>query len=109
MTQVDELIKNDSASFGRLTLELSSPAQNLARLLYEFDTVVVSTYEQLEPCILTSYLIKLAIQIGKSMTALRVRGEVEATALPRLLLFMASKRIIGDGMQMLGIEPLEKL
>ena len=42
----------------KLTLELTSPAQNLAQKLYEFDTIVYSTLEQMEPCQLTVYLVK---------------------------------------------------
>lgn len=109
MTKLNDLIKNNYASIECMTLDLNGPAQNLVRLLNEFDTVVFNTYDQLEPCCLTRYLIKLSIQIGKSMAVLRVRSEVEKIALPRLILFMTSKRILGDGMRMLGIEPLEEL
>lgn len=96
-------------NFDRYNLELSGPAQNLARFLYEFDTVVVAAYEQLEPCILTIYLVKLSNQIGKTMSALRVRGEVEKVALPRLMLFSAAKKILSDGMRLIGMKPLERL
>lgn len=110
MNKVNELITNDFALIENMTsFDLNGSALNLVRILNEFDTVVYNVYDQLEPCLLTRYLIKLSIQIGKSLAVLRVRGEVEKVALPRLMLFMASKRILGDGMLMLGIEPLKKL
>lgn len=109
MDRVAELTASESASFGRLSLELSAPAQNLARMLYEFDTFLMSAYEQLEPCVLVNYLLKLSHQIGSSMHALRVRGEVEQRALPRLLLFVAAKRVLADGMCVLGLEPMDSI
>ena len=75
-------------NYGRYNLNASgihvAPIQNLVRLIFEFDTVIMGTYETLEGCELTNYLNRLAIQAGKSIAMLKVRGEVEPKALPRL-------------------------
>lgn len=93
----------------RHNLELTRAAQDLVRFIAEFDTVVMASYEQLDACTLTIYLVKLCNQIGKSMVTLRVRGEVEKIALPRLLLFSAAKKVLSDGMHLIGMNPLERL
>jgi len=93
-------------NYGRYSLNASgihiAPIQNLVRLIFEFDTVVMGTLETLEGCELINYLNRLAVQAGKSISMLKVRGEVEPKAMPRLLL-------LADGMRILGIEPLDKI
>jgi arginyl-tRNA synthetase len=43
------------------------------------------------------------------LPALRVLGEPLNIALPRLLLFSSAKKILGEGMQLIGIKPIEKI
>uniref|UniRef100_A0A183CTY1 Probable arginine--tRNA ligase, mitochondrial n=1 Tax=Globodera pallida TaxID=36090 RepID=A0A183CTY1_GLOPA len=91
----------------QLSLELREHAQKLARRIQEFDTVVLNAMDKMDPNPVAIYLLKLCNQIGSSMAALRVQDEPLALALPRLMLFSAAKRVLGDGMRLIGIEPIE--
>uniref|UniRef100_A0A915DJ61 DALR anticodon binding domain-containing protein n=1 Tax=Ditylenchus dipsaci TaxID=166011 RepID=A0A915DJ61_9BILA len=98
-----------NGDFGKLKLEATALATDLAKLLGEFDDAVLSAYEQCEPAVITAHLMKLAVQCGRSSRSLKVKGEPEAIAVPRMMLFAATKKVLGEGMKMLGIEPLPKL
>ena len=63
----------------------------------------------MEPYIFTQYLQELTKETGRAFRELRIKGEPEEIALPRLLLLLAAKRILFDSMQLLGIKPLEKM
>uniref|UniRef100_A0A914HCS4 Probable arginine--tRNA ligase, mitochondrial n=1 Tax=Globodera rostochiensis TaxID=31243 RepID=A0A914HCS4_GLORO len=93
----------------QLSLELREHAQKLARRIQEFDTVVLNAMDKMDPNPVAIYLLKLCNQIGSSMAALRVQDEPLALALPRLMLFSAAKRVLGDGMRLIGIEPIERM
>lgn len=66
-------------------------------------------YETTESSKFSKYLIALASDIGTAGTCLRVHGEAEMDALPRLVLFSAAKRLLGDGMRLLGMKPMDKM
>jgi len=106
---MDYIQRMDEAAEARMSLELTHPCQALARKLTEFDSVMHLTLDELEPCYLTAYLIKLANQVGRSMAELRVRGEPKDVAIPRLILFAATKKILSDGMKLLGLNPVDKM
>uniref|UniRef100_A0A915CME6 Probable arginine--tRNA ligase, mitochondrial n=1 Tax=Ditylenchus dipsaci TaxID=166011 RepID=A0A915CME6_9BILA len=89
-------------NFAKLNLEVTALTTDLAKLLGEFDDAVLSAYEQSEPAIMTAHLMKLAVQCGRSSRRLRVKGEPAATAVPRMMLFAATKKVLGEGMKMLG-------
>lgn len=57
----------------------------------------------------TSHLIKLANAVGPAMARLRVSDEPIDKAIPRLSLFAAVRKVLHEGMKLLGLEPSEKM
>ncbi|MFH4979697.1 hypothetical protein AB6A40_006406 [Gnathostoma spinigerum] len=90
-------------------LELNDVTVSLLRHLANFDDVLNSSIRKMEPCVVTVYLIQLANLIGTAMAALQVQGEPIEKAVPRLLLFSASKNVLSAGMKLLGIRPLKQM
>ncbi|XP_018054527.1 PREDICTED: probable arginine--tRNA ligase, mitochondrial [Atta colombica] len=70
----------------------------LVILIAKFEEVVLKSYEELEPCILTVYLFNL-----------RVKDELPDVASQRLLLFHVARNILAQGMKLLGLIPLEEM
>ncbi|KAL3078758.1 hypothetical protein niasHS_014540 [Heterodera schachtii] len=93
----------------KLNMEMREPGQKLARRIQEFDTVVLTAMKKMDPNPVAIYLLKLCNEIGTAMAALRVQDETIAVALPRLMLFSAAKKVLGEGMRLLGIEPIERM
>ncbi|KZC04096.1 putative arginine--tRNA ligase, mitochondrial [Dufourea novaeangliae] len=82
---------------------------DLIILISKFDEVVLKSYEELEPCILTVYLFQLSNAISKAWKTLTIRGQPTDLGEQRLLLFHTSKLILAEGMKLLGLTPLEKM
>ncbi|XP_034189132.2 arginyl-tRNA synthetase, mitochondrial [Osmia lignaria lignaria] len=82
---------------------------NLITLISQFDEVIIKSYEQLEPCILTVYLLHLCKAINVAMRTLRIKGESVDLGNQRLLLFHVAKIILARGMKLLGLTPLEEM
>ncbi|KAL0099036.1 hypothetical protein PUN28_020229 [Cardiocondyla obscurior] len=82
---------------------------DLVVLITEFEEIVQKSYEELEPCILTTYLFNLCNVVNKAFNSLKVKNEVPDIANQRLLLFHVAKNILARGMKLLGLIPLEKM
>ncbi|KAG5311716.1 SYRM protein, partial [Acromyrmex insinuator] len=81
----------------------------LVILIAKFEEVVLKSYEELEPCILTVYLFNLSNAINKAFNSLRVKDELPDVASQRLLLFHVARNVLAQGMKLLGLIPLEEM
>ncbi|XP_059473422.1 probable arginine--tRNA ligase, mitochondrial [Neocloeon triangulifer] len=89
---------------------LSEPqATALAIELGRFDEVLNASYEELEACILVNYLFTLSNHISHALHHLQVKDQPPDVSSQRLRLFMASKLVLSQGLQILGIKPLQKM
>lgn len=84
-------------------------AQNLVSLVSRFPFVIRSVTRNYEPHLLATFLLELSRGVHSVYKALRVKGEASALAEARLLLFFTVKTVLGEGMRLLGITPLEKM
>ncbi|XP_076277000.1 arginyl-tRNA synthetase, mitochondrial isoform X1 [Lasioglossum baleicum] len=82
---------------------------DLIILISRFDEVLLRSYEELEPCVLAVYLMKLSNTISKALKKLNIKGEPSDVGNQRLLLFHVSKLILAEGMKLLGLTPLERM
>ncbi|XP_053974638.1 probable arginine--tRNA ligase, mitochondrial isoform X2 [Hylaeus volcanicus] len=82
---------------------------NLIILISKFDEVILKSYEQLEPCILTVYLFHLCHAVDKAFKTLRIKNQPPDLGNQRLLLFHTAKIILAEGMKLLGLTPLKKM
>jgi arginyl-tRNA synthetase len=63
----------------------------------------------MDPCILVQYLFKLAHTTSQANNSLKVKGADPQLAEARLLLFWAAKTTLGNGLKLLGIDPLSRI
>ncbi|TGZ48100.1 Uncharacterized protein DBV15_04367 [Temnothorax longispinosus] len=82
---------------------------DLVVLIAKFEEVVLKSYEELEPCILTAYLFNLSNAINKAFSLLKVKDELPDLASQRLLLFHVARNVLAQGMKLLGLIPLEEM
>jgi arginyl-tRNA synthetase len=62
-----------------------------------------------EPVALLGYLFDLARATTSAFVVLKVKGEPDATAKARQLLFEAARITLNNGMRMLGLKPLDRM
>ncbi|VDK18302.1 unnamed protein product [Anisakis simplex] len=122
LRELDNLSKTDDSSgpcgissgIDNFDLELdlnsSAEADRLVAHLWKLDDALLNSLQKADACHLTVYLLKLANLTGSASASLRVLGEADHTrALSRLLLLSASRSVLSQGMQLIGVEPLKKM
>ncbi|EZA55983.1 hypothetical protein DMN91_002660 [Ooceraea biroi] len=82
---------------------------DLVVLIAKFEEVILKSYEEMEPCVLTVYLFNLSHAINKAFKTLKVKDESADVANQRLLLFHVARNILAQGMKLLGLMPLEEM
>ncbi|XP_017057100.1 probable arginine--tRNA ligase, mitochondrial [Drosophila ficusphila] len=82
-------------------------------LLYElarFDQTIWQSKEQLEACVLVNYLFGLCNSTSRALKRLPVKQECDLQKQSqRLILFHAAKKTLQQGMQLLGLRPLDQM
>jgi len=82
----------------------------LATIISKFGDVLVVAANQLEPCTLVTYLFDLSHAISSCHEKLWVLGDQEKkTAEARLALYYAARIVLGNGLKILGLKPLERM
>lgn len=104
------------ASSAELELEkadyslLSEPhAVNLVRCLAQYPDVLQQTLKTMEPTTLVTYLFKMTHLVSSSYDVLKVIGAERETLRARLGLYEAAKDVLGNGMRILGLVPVERM
>ena len=89
---------------------LSEPeAVNLILRLAQFDEALAECYKDLQPSILVWYLFALCDDTSKAIKVLQVKDSPEEIAALRLALFQVAKNVLGFGMSILGLKPLNRM
>nr|CAD7266546.1 unnamed protein product [Timema shepardi] len=74
-----------------------------------FDEVLNKSHEELEACVLVSYLFRLCNLTNQAFKVLRIKDQDPHIASQRLLLFHSSRRVLQQGMNILGLKPLNEM
>ena len=90
-------------------LLVEKEAESLIMHIAKFGDVIMNTFNNLEPNTLVTYLFELSHFISSAFSALRVKGSEENLAKARLFLFHCSRIVLGNGLRLLGLRPLEKM
>ncbi len=82
----------------------------LLRVMSQFPDVVGLAFKNLEPSTILTYLFRLAHQLSSSYDVLQVVGAPEGhdTALARAALYENARLVLGNGMRLLGIRPVDR-
>lgn len=78
-----------------------------------YPEITMSTLQTFEPSLIVNYLFKLSHAISSANQVLQVKTAMDAgengLAESRRLLFWAARVTLGNGMRVLGLEPLERM
>lgn len=109
-TLEEELQRRLQSDMSKLELITEPSARALFHCLYELDGSLFSCYSQAEPSPLVSYMLRLVGCVGSAVSELNVKNEPDQQiALNRLLLFVAARNVIAEGMELLGMKPLSRI
>ncbi|EFP07440.1 CRE-RARS-2 protein [Caenorhabditis remanei] len=89
--------------------DTNDDVKRLMRLLNDLEHSVELSAQKLEACQLTVQLIHVAAAAGSVQKQLRVKGQPDEIAVPRLMLFSAVRNVLADGLQLLGITPARSM
>lgn len=84
-------------------------ATNLLRCLAQYPDVLQNTLKTLEPTTIVTWLFKMTHLLSSSYDVLRVVGEEPKKAAARLALYESARQVLHNGMQLLGLTPVERM
>lgn len=84
-------------------------AVNLVRTLSQWPDVFVNTLKTQEPVTVLTYLFKMTHVLSSSYEHLQVVGSEEKVMKARLALYAAARGVLGNGMRLLGLSPVERM
>jgi arginyl-tRNA synthetase len=82
----------------------------LLRIMAQYPDVLGLAFKNLEPSTILTYLFRLAHQLSSSYDVLQVVGapEGQGAALARAALYESARQVLGNGMRLLGIKPVDR-
>jgi arginyl-tRNA synthetase len=83
-------------------------AIDLIRSLAQWPDVFSNTLKTLEPITVLTYLFKMTHALSSSYDHLQVIGSEEQLKKARLALYACARQVLGNGMRLLGLTPLER-
>lgn len=85
-------------------------AKHLVTVMDQFDSTIDSATESLEACVLVSYLFNLCNASSKALKRVSVKNESnEELKEEKLILFRKTQLVLRQGMEILGLQPLDRM
>ncbi|KAL2187773.1 arginyl-tRNA synthetase [Thermothelomyces heterothallicus CBS 203.75] len=91
-----------------LSLLTETHAVNIVRLLALWPDIVQTTLRTLEPTTVLTYLFKMTHALSSSYDHLQVVGSERELMKARMALYDAAHTVLGNGMRLLGLTPVER-
>jgi arginyl-tRNA synthetase len=92
-----------------LSLLTETHAVNIVRLLSQWPDTVQNTLRTLEPCTVLSYLFKMTHALSSSYDHLQVVGSERELMKARMALYESARIVLGNGMRLLGLNPVSRM
>lgn len=93
----------------KLSLLTEPHAVDLIRVLSQYPDVVANTLKTQEPTTILTYLFKMSHVLSSSYDHLRIVGSEQDIMEARMALYDAAKGVLGSGMRLLGLTPVERM
>ena len=84
-------------------------AVDLTRALSQWPDIFLLTVKTQEPVTVLTYLFKMTHALSSSYDHLQVVGSEEKLKTARMALYVAARTVLGNGMKLLGLSPLERM
>jgi arginyl-tRNA synthetase len=84
-------------------------AIDLTRALSQWPDIFTMTIKTQEPVTVLTYLFKMTHALSSSYDHLQVVGSEESLKVARMALYVAARQVLGNGMRLLGLSPLERM
>lgn len=104
-----ELVSLEDCKSANFSTLKKPDAINLTRLLSQYNYVLNKTMESKEPSTLVTYLFTLSHQISSCYKSMWVLGQPKDIATAHLALYLASRQVLANGLEILGIKPIQKM
>ncbi|XP_071818732.1 probable arginine--tRNA ligase, mitochondrial [Apostichopus japonicus] len=89
---------------------LSEPeAEQLIWHIAQFDDAVQNSFDEMEPKHIVAYILRLSRLASRAAQTLRVRGSERNLAESRLHLLVSARKVLSNGMRVLGMRPLDEM
>ena len=92
-----------------LSLLTEPHAIDLIRVLSQYPDVVANTIKTQEPTTILTYLFKMSHVLSSSYDHLRIVGSEEKLMEARMALYDSARGVLGSGMRLLGLSPVERM
>lgn len=83
-------------------------ATDLVRLIARYPEAVQNTLKSLEPVTILTYLFRMTHALSSSYDVLKVMGSELELMKARLALYTAARIVLDNGMQLLGLTPVDR-
>lgn len=104
--QFDE---GDNLADADFSLLVEPCGSNLIRTLAQYPDVIARALKNCEPSTIVTYLFNVAHIVSQCYDILWVAGQEKELALARLALYVSARHVLGDGMRLLGLTPVERM
>jgi len=82
---------------------------NICILLNDFENIVIKASKEFEPSIISKYLLDLASQFNSFYNTYKVVTDDKAISISRALVVLGVKKVLKQGIELLGMEAVEEM
>ncbi len=101
-------LSDEDLASADLSLLTEAHAVNIVRLLALWPDMVQNTLRTLEPTTVLIYLFKMTHALSSSYDHLQVVGSERELMKARMALYDAAHTVLGNGMRLLGLSPVDR-
>ncbi|KXX81834.1 Arginine--tRNA ligase, cytoplasmic [Madurella mycetomatis] len=102
-------LSDEDLASADLSLLTEPHAVNIVRLLAQWPDTVQNTLRTLEPTTVLTYLFRMTHALSSSYDHLQVVGSERELMKARMALYEAAHVVLGNGMRLLGLSPVERM
>jgi arginyl-tRNA synthetase len=96
-------------SEAELSLLTQKEEQDLFTIIGKYPSSLQMALTTMEPCVVVTYILSLAHSISIAVEKSRVIGSEKPVAEARLFMYWCARVTLGNGLRILGLEPLERM